>query len=200
MAVTDAYCTAAEYRAALDKTDTGEDAEVLGDATAVTRYIERVTHRFFTKDASDATRIFVGDGYTTLDVGDLVSVTTIKIDTDRDGSFADETALAATDYELLPLNAGDGSEPGPYRCIGLTDYGTVHNWPAGARVQVIGVFGWPAVPAAIKAATIQITGILRLEGNRGISQVTDLGTIISTNAQARNLISDLVYSYGLVTV
>lgn len=200
MAVTDAYATAAEYRASLDKTDTSEDAEVLIDLTAVSRHIEHRTHRFFTKDASDATRVFRGSGYATLDTGDLVSVTTIKIDEDRDGSFADETALATTDYELLPLNAADGSEPGPYRCIGLTDYGTKHVWPAGARIQVVGVFGWPSVPAPIKAATIHITAMLRLEGNRGISQVTDLGTLITANPQARNLIEELVYDYGLVTI
>src|SRR5262245_9113373 len=154
MAVTDAYETAANYRAAIDKVDTGEDAEVLVDLTAVTRFIEKEVGRFFTKDASAVDRYYYGQGYTELYVDDLVSVTSIKIDTDRDGSFADETALATTDYELWPLNAGAGSEPSPYRCVRATEWGTVGVWPAGSKVAVNGVFGWPAVPESVKRACI----------------------------------------------
>lgn len=70
-----------------------------------------------------------------LQVDDLLAVTTIKIDEDQDGTY-DETALASTEYELLPRNTE------PKRVISMTDYGTTYAWPARSRVQVVGRWGY----------------------------------------------------------
>jgi len=132
MAVTDAYATAAEYRSVITKTDAGEDSEVLADLTAISRFLERRTGRFFNVDASDVTRIIVpGEGYpepsggqTRLYIDDLsADPTSIKIDEDDDGLFTDETGLASTDYILGPQNADVGPEPSPYTHIDLTRWG-----------------------------------------------------------------------------
>jgi hypothetical protein len=200
MAVTDAYETAANYRAAIDKVDTGEDAEVLTDLTAVSRYMERRLGRFFTKDASAVDRYYIGTGYRELYVDDLVSVTSIKIDTDRDGSFADETALATTDYELLPRNAAAGSEPAPYSCIYIPDWSTKGVWTSGAKVNVNGVFGWPAVPEAIKRGCIHLTAILRLETPRASATVSEIGQLVQMSPKAVGIIDDLIRHYSKVTL
>lgn len=193
MAVTDAYATAAEYRAAIDKVDTSEDAEVLTDLTTVSRYIEHRLGRFFTKDASDVVRVYKPTHPTILAVDGIVTLTTLKVDADLDGVY--ETTLTTADYELTPRNAADGPEPGPYTHIERISGA----WSQTSRVEVTGVFGWPAVPGPIKTACIQLTAILRLETPRAQAQVTDLGQVVSINANARNLIENLMTDYGLVT-
>lgn len=196
MAVTDAYATAAEYRASIDKVDTSEDAEILIDLNTVSRYIEhRLAGRFFTKDASDAVRIYKPKWPTTLYVDDIVTLTSVKVDADLDGTY-ETTLTSGTDFELTPRNAADGPEPAPYECLErLTG-----SWVTTSRVEVTAVFGWPSVPGPVKAACIQLTAILRLETPRAQSTMTDLGQVVSINANARNLIEDLIRHYGMVTV
>lgn len=126
----------------------------------------------------------------------------ILIDKDRDGSFADEAALAATDYELLPRNADKGPEPAPWTEIFLTEYGNEVGWPLGARVEVTAVWGWPAVPSAIKDATIELTRLLRVEGPRATTQITDVGGVgatLATSRGAQRIVSDLKRHYAEVS-
>ena len=150
MEVTDAYASTTTYRDLISKTDTAEDAEIDGDLKAVSRYLDRRLGRFFTKDASAVARTYMRGPQTDpriLWVDDIAaSPTSIKIDDDNDGSFADETALAAADFELWPLNAGKGAEPQPWTMIYLPKSGSKGNWPAGHRVEVTAQWGWPAIP------------------------------------------------------
>lgn len=200
MAIGDAYETAANYRAAVGKDDTADDTDILTDLTAISRYMERRLGRFFTKDASDATRHYYGSGGRTLYTDDIVSITSITIDTDRDGSFADETALAATDYELHPLNAADEPEAKPYTQIYLPAWSTVATWTPGTKVQVVGVFGWSAIPVAIKRACINLTAILRLETPRASRSVSETGEILGASSSANAIIEELFRHYGKVTL
>ena len=200
MAVTDAYATAATYRSLIQKSDTGEDAEILVDLTAVSRYIERRVGRFFTTDAANVYRVYratdLSNEPKSLFVDDLVSVASIKVDTDDDGSFADEDAWAATDYELYPLNAADGPEPAPYTRILIPSWSTKDLW-GRHRVEVGGKFGWPSVPAAIERATVHLTGILRLETPRATRQVNiGLDRVEETSRQAQEILNALINAYS----
>lgn len=197
MAISDAYATAAEYRAGIDKDSTGEDAEVLLDLTAVSRYIERRVGRFFNKDAAAVKRVYMPRFANPLDIDDLVSVTTIKIDTDNDLDFTDETALTvSTDYELLPRNAADGPEVKPYEQV-LRVGGS---WSTSLRVEIDGVWGWPAVPEAVKRACIHLTAILRLETPRAERQVSDIGVVIGMSREGAGIIDQLIADYPKVTL
>lgn len=205
MAITDAYATAAEYRADIKLTDPALDAQINDDLLAVSRYIERRLHRFFTKDDSDQTRIYIvgqyfGEpvgGHKILTIDDLSSTpTSIKIDEDGDGDFSDETALTATEYEMLPLNATLGPEPEPYTQIQLTPWGDQGSWPHLARVQIIGPWGWPAVPEAIKRGCIEITAIKRGESFRATNRIQEgMDTSIEASPQAQGIIRDLINVY-----
>ena len=197
MAITDALATAAEYRTVTGKTDTGSDTQILVDLKAVSRYLEGKLGRFFTKDAADVTRLYIPVlSSSRLRIDDLsASPTSITIDEDDDGSFADETALAATDYELHPLNALLGPEVWPYTSIVLTPWGTKGIWPVGNRVQIVGKFGWPAVPEPLKAATIQFTAIYRLETPRATSRISELDGVISSSQEAQTIIRRLTDQY-----
>jgi hypothetical protein len=200
LAVSDAYASAATYRAVLDKSDTSEDAEILTDLTAVSRYIERKLGRFFTTDAGNVERVYRATDLSNepkcLFVDDLVSVSHIKVDTDDDGSFADEDAWASTDYELLPRNAADGPEAAPYTEIYIPSWSTKNLW-GRHRVEVSGKWGWPAVPSAIERATVHLTGILRLETPRATRQVNiGMEQVEETSSEAQAIVNQLMDMYG----
>ena len=200
MAITDSYVTAAEYRAITGKSDESQDSDVLLSLTAITRHLEGRLGRFFNVDANDVTRVYiVPDAGPRLSVNDLsADPTTIKIDEDHDGSFADDTALASADYELHPISAPLGPEGWPYTSIVLTDWGTKGSFGKGQRVEVVGKFGWPAVPEAVKQATAELTAILRLESARATTQITpmgDVGGILSTSRPAQDIIHRLTEQY-----
>jgi len=195
MPVESAYATAIEYRGVADKTATADDTEILEDLTAVSRWLDERFGKFWTKDAAAVARVYRACDPTVLDIDDLVSVTSIKIDENSNGVFG-ETALAAADFELLPRNAARGPEPHPYRQIALTSWGAKQSFPIGALVEVTGIFGWPAVPGAIKRATIHLTAILRLETPRAEATVSDLGQLVQMSPQARYIVDDLARIYG----
>lgn len=217
MPIGDAYATAAEYRAVVQKTDTGQDAEIAQDLLAVSRYLERRLGRFFNKDTTAQERIYVappagralrpdwaetenpwryGGLSRVLYIDDLAQAPeAVSLDLDRDGVY--ETALAASDYELLPRNAPLGPEAAPYTAIELAPWGRFGGWPPGVRVKVRGIWGWPAVPAAIKRATIHLTALLRLETPRASRQMTaGLETALETSREAQSIVDELYRHYA----
>ena len=132
-------------------------------------------------------------------IDDLVVLTSIKIDEDSDGSFADETALVAADYQLLPLNAAVGAEPRPYTAIELTEWGTKNAFAPGMRVEVVATFGWPTVPPPIERATIHLAAILRLESPRATRRIAEgLDGAIETSRKAQDIIGELERHYRKV--
>lgn len=197
MSISAAYATAEQYRFVTGGTDSSKDTDILIDLKAISRYIDGKMHRFFTCDADAVTRIYVpAETSSTLWVNDLSAApTSIKVDDDGDGDFDDETALASTDYELLPFNADKGPEPSPWMQIALGPWGTRDSFRAGVRVQVIACFGWPAVPEAIQRATIHLTAILRLETPRATRRIPELGEAIETSWEAQKIIRQLVSQY-----
>lgn len=212
MAVSDAYATPAEYRALLGKDDLSEDAEIAQDLLAVSRLIDRWCARHFTRDDAPTSRDFLAPasgpvypeaenpwryarGQTLLEVDDLSEAPTqVLVDEDADGT--PETAV--TGYTLWPTNAPAGSEPRPYLGLLLQSWSSRQVWPPGRLVRVTARFGWPAVPAAIRRACIEFTGLLRLETPRAVRRTTDAGEILEANRQAQDLIQELVRQYGRV--
>jgi len=124
----------------------------------------------------------------------------IKFDTDLDGSFADETALTTAQYELWPRNAARGPEPQPWDQLVIPTYSTFsYLFTRGMPVSVTAIFGWPSVPISIRRACIELTRILRLESPRATSTFNaEMGTLVGTNARARNIIDDLKDAYAKV--
>ncbi len=198
MSISAAYATAAEYRAVVGKTDTAEDAEILVDLTAISRYLDARLGRFFTRDASPVSRVYIS----TRDTNELwtedmsAAPTAVTIDTNRDGTYA--TVLTASDYELLPLNAPLEPEPRPYTRIKLAPWGMYTTFPANVRVRVTAQFGWPAVPLAIQRATIHLTAILRLETPRATRRISELNESIETSPDAQRIIRQLTDSFKLI--
>jgi len=205
MAVTDAYATLQEYKEIAEHTDDDRDSVITDALLAISNHITVITGRFFTKDVSDATRVYqVGQfqkdsrsQYRRLFVDDLsASPTSIKIDEDADGDFSDETALASTDFELGPYNANLGQLSEPFRWIEMTPWGDYGKWTAGQRVQVIAKFGWPSVPVDIKMATVEVARILLAESYLATDRISEsLDETVSASNVAKFLPNRLIEKY-----
>lgn len=153
MAITNGYCTLSEARARLgitDVSDTTDDINIEMIVEAVSRLIDEYCGRHFYKDSADATRYFTAEFTDYLDAGDLVSVTTIKADEDGDRTY--ERTWAATDYDLTPYDADDWGKP--YTAVETAPNGN-YAFPLIAKgVQIVGKWGWPAVPKTITEACL----------------------------------------------
>ena len=156
------YCSVSELksRIGMASTDTSDDDQLLLACQAATRGIDQYTGRYFW--AGTDTRVFSSESIEVCPVDDLVSITTLSTDSTGLGTF-DQT-WAASDYRLEPANAPTPSpEPAPYtRIRALAAGGGRFYFPAifpmsnPERVKIVGVFGWPAVPYAVKQACLQV--------------------------------------------
>jgi hypothetical protein len=179
VSVSNGYCTLAELKAALRLTDSIDDSLLELSIESASREIDGYTERFFY--STSATRVYAPNNVYVVETDDIVSVTSVK--TSTDGLTFDQTLLS-TDYQLEPLNGIVGGLVSPYtqmRAVG--DY----LWPAyspqtiyhlEASVQVVGVFGWSAIPAAIRQATLILAMRLfkRLDAPLGMIS-NDLGSM-----------------------
>lgn len=163
----------------------------------MSRYLEHRVDYFWNKDASDATRVYNPEfAGRKLYTDPIVSVTSIKVDSSRLGAFTSYSAWASTDYELLPRNAADGPEVRPYDCIRVPEWSSQSLFVPETLVQVVGVFGWAAVPDAVKLAVIHMTAFLRLETPFASRNVIDTGEIIEASPHMRGIINDISRQYG----
>lgn len=178
------YATVEELKSRLSITDTGDDYELHAACFAASRAIEQACGRHFWRTANTEVRTFTPDDYYCLKLppfSDLVSVTTLKTDSGGDGTF--ETTWAASDYQLLPLNATAAPEQRPYReikAVGSQLFPLPYlSLSRNDRVQITGVFGWPSVPYGIKQAALLLAAeTFRLkDAPLGVAGFGDFGAI-----------------------
>jgi hypothetical protein len=142
------YATLAELKGKLDITDTNDDSELQSILAAVSRVIDEIAGRFFYRETQ--TRYYSAESGDYLQVDDLVSVTTLSTDENDDRVY--ERTWVAADYDLWPYNAALHSKP--YNEIQVAPTGS-YSFPTGAKsISLTAVFGWPAVPNAIKEACL----------------------------------------------
>ena len=143
------YCNLAEVKRDLDITEDNKDhiiQAIIGEAKT---FIDNYCHREF--DTTLETRYFDGSP-SPMFIDDLVSVTTLKLDEDGDGTY--EETLSTDDYVLYPLN----KYPKTYIKVSSdSDYG---GFASGIRngVEIDGTWGYAStVPEPItRAAIIQV--------------------------------------------
>ena len=149
---------ALKSRLGLTASDTIDDFELHGACFAASRSIEQYCERMFWRTASDVERTFEPRGFYYLllpEFCDLVSVTTFATDTSGDGVA--ETTWSTTDYQLLPYNPGAAPEQRPYTKVKALHRIFPAIYPPLVRtdlVHITGVWGWPAVPYAIRQAAL----------------------------------------------
>lgn len=158
MAIGASYATLDELKARLGITDTSEDTMLTGVLTTASRAVDKYCNRQFNIASVEQStaRVYYPDTPTRVTVDDIATTTglVIAIDTGDDGTY--ETTLTASDYLLHPLNGiVDGETGWPY-----SDITTIRRyWPCPVyrpSIQVTATWGWSAVPAGVKEATLII--------------------------------------------
>ena len=141
--MTNAYAelTTVKSTGALNITGTGYDTRLRELLETVSRLVDRYCNRHFYVLVT--TRKFDGDGGTELATQDLISITSLKTDDNKDRTF--ETTWATTDYLLYPTNAEPTKSWGrPYtRVLVDLEAGSEDVFTAGLQtVQIDGKWGF----------------------------------------------------------
>ena len=200
MALGDSYVTLAEYRASLSSGETAANADITRNLKSISRYIDwklGYQQTGFCKDATTSVRLYDGTGMPDLRVDAIATKTdlVVTVDDDLDGGFDHDTALAAGDFELRPLNADKGPQPRPWTWLKLPERGDRREWPRESLVKVEAKHGWMKVPNGIKDATIQFAAMLRVESTYATMQIQQIDTVVQASPQARSILKGLAEQY-----
>jgi hypothetical protein len=145
-------------RLGIAQDDTADDAALLSSLLATSGWIQG-THCEDRFCQATLTQTFVAYDRYELDIPSLVSVTTLKTDDNVDGTY-ETTWTSGTDYQLLPYNRNNAGETKPYdkvRVIGSKTFPITYSRAQRADlVQIVGVWGWPAIPWAVHEAALVI--------------------------------------------
>jgi len=175
MAITQGYATLTDVKNALRITDAIDDSLLEVAIESASRMIDSYTARTFS-NAGTATRNFAATDDLTCIIDDAITVITVQ-STDEIGDTY--TTWKETDYQLEPLNSRSDGLFMPYTGIrAVNDY----SFPVvdqQALVRVTAIWGWPAIPTAIKQATIIQSSRLfkRLDSPLGVAGFGDMGQI-----------------------
>ena len=175
MAITNGYATLAEVKAALRLNDTIDDSLLEMAIESASRLVDGYSGRYF-YNAGTATKNFAAQDNYIVVTEDLQSVSSLQDTNEIGGSY---TTWDANEYQLEPLNGKADGIAMPYTQIRAVG-GNFFNLNVGdALVRITGVWGWAAVPIAIKQATIiQASRIFkRLDSPLGVLSSPDLGFI-----------------------
>jgi hypothetical protein len=178
------YATVEELKSRLNIPDTTDDFEITLAVQAASRSIDEICGRYFWRGTD--TRTYVPESLWRQSVDDLVSVTTLKVDQDGDGVY-EQTWTSGTDYalEVAPgrYNVSSKGEAWPYTGFIAVNSGKllpfIYPWRHLDAIQITGVFGWPAVPLAVKqAALIAAADLFKLkDAPFGVAGISDLGAL-----------------------
>lgn len=149
------YAQVDEVKGRLGDSEPDDDQQYQTACEAVSGWIDLWCEDFFGKVT--ATRTFEACDSSQLDIPSLVSVTTLKTDEAGDGTY-ETTWTANTDYVLWPVNPSNGRETKPYtkiRTSGSKSFPYTSSTSTRTDlVQIVGVWGWPAIPTPVREAAL----------------------------------------------
>jgi hypothetical protein len=180
MAITNGYCTLADVKAAARITDSVDDSLLEISIEAASRQIDGFCNRVFY--STTGTRVYQNTDSFLCETDDIISISTLKTSTD---GVNFDTTWKVSDYQLEPLNGVSGGLVQPYtRIRAIGDYlfpiwSVSSSYTNKAAVQVVGTFGWSAIPSAVKQATIlsAMRQFKRYDSPLGVAGFGDLGAI-----------------------
>lgn len=148
---TSRYATVGELKNWIGITDATDDTVIASVLDEASRDIDAHCGRFFYQTAAATVYYFTAVDSWRLLLPDCVSLAAVATDTTGDRTYG--TTWAATDYDLTPDNAAALAEP--YTTLEVAPQGS-YRLPVGVRkgVKLTGVWGWPAVPDAVKTACL----------------------------------------------
>lgn len=173
MTVVNGYATLSDVKSALRIADSVDDSLLELSIEAASREIDGYCERVF-YNAGTATRSYVPVVHDFVDIDDCTTVT--KIET-FDGTAWNE--LAVTDYQVEPLNNVAGGVQIPKNKVRPLVGTSLPVIGGDATVRVTGVWGWAAVPTAVKQACVLLAArhFKRYDSPLGVAGFGDLGAI-----------------------
>lgn len=175
MAITNGYCTLDEFKTRADIVGSTDDTMLETMIEAASRMIDGWCGRSFYEDTAQ-TRYYTPEAFDVLALpDDLVSITTLKTDEDADRVY--ETTWTTDDYDLEPNTA-------PYQRIYPSLIGD-YMFPTHRKaVQIVGTFGYSAVPHAVREACLLQTMRLykRKDAPFGVAGTQDAGQLQTISA------------------
>jgi hypothetical protein len=175
MAITNGYASLAEVKAALKITDTLDDSLLEMAIESASREIDGYTNRYFYNGGTATKKFAASDNYITY-VEDLQSVTTLSTVNEIGGT---STTWDADDYQLEPINSRVDGLAVPYTQIRACKDLWFPFANDIAFVTVVGVWGWSAVPIAVKQACVLLASRIfkRLDSPLGVAGFGDMGVV-----------------------
>lgn len=156
MALGDNYCTSAELKTRLGITDANEDAAIAQAVSTSSRNVEKYCRRQFNDAGVASARKYHALDYRTVLVDDFWTTTGLELATDEDDDGDYETIWDTGDYTPYPLDRiRDGVADWVYWNIKAVDVSTFQN-TRRPGIQVTARWGWQAVPASVKEATLAL--------------------------------------------
>jgi len=176
MPVVNGYASLKDLKSALRIQDSVDDGLLEIALESSSRLIDEYTMRSF-YNAGTATRIFVPESKDVVSIDDAISISNVAVSTNFNKTF--DLVWSANDYQTEPLNnVSDGLDGWPItRLRAVNTYEFPFDEYEVATVQVTGVWGWSAVPIAVKQASIiQAMRIFkRLDSPLGVISSPDTG-------------------------
>jgi hypothetical protein len=164
MPVVNGYASLNDLKSALRIQDGVDDTLLELALESASRMVDEYTMRNF-YNGGTAARVFVPDHNDLVAIDDAISISAIAVSTMMNKTY--DQVWSNVDYQLEPLNnVADGLPGWPYtriRAVGNFEFPTGetryryegrYGQEDIATVQVTGVWGWSAVPTAVKQATI----------------------------------------------
>lgn len=177
MPVVNGYATLNELKTALRIQDSVDDGLLELALESASRLVDEYTMRYF-YNSGTATKVFVPSDDYTVAIDDAVSISSVAVSTLLNKTF-DQT-WTVNDYQTEPLNGvADGLSGWPItriRAVGVYEFPYDSDYNV-ASVQITGVWGWSAVPTAVKQATIiqAMRLFKRLDSPLGVISSPDTG-------------------------
>lgn len=192
------YCTSAELKSNLRIPDAVDDAELALAITAASRAIDHAANRQFGQVSPVQARLYQArwdSGWRrwVIDTDDISSAAGLLVALDDDDDQVFDVAI--TDYRLAPVNEDEKSRP--WTQIVVNADSTNQPTTAKATVQVTALWGWAAVPTAIKQAAITQAArfYYRREAPFGVAGSPTVGSEIRLLAQVDPDVAVMIRSY-----
>lgn len=174
------YASVDEVKSAMNITDTQKDDRIEAVVRAVSSQVNQFCERVFTTDTTTSARVFVAMSPGLCEADDFHTTTGFAIATDTTGDGSYDEAWVSGDWQLEPLNGIRYGESGwPYDSLRAIDS---RRFPCAGRratVEVTAQWGWAAVPAPVREATvIQTVSVLKgPDSPLGVAGFGDFGPI-----------------------
>lgn len=161
---TNGYCTAAEVKSYASITVTTYDTLIDRAIEAASRRVDTYCQRRFWVDAGQTgTRMYKPVNCGLVWIDDLSTSTGFTVETDDNDDGTYETLWSSSDYELRPVSGANAyPEAKPYTQLVAVESRRFPTTTKRTSLKLTGKWGWPAVPHAVREATLMLTHRLHL--------------------------------------